>query len=66
VIWNSKTIRFYVDDILYNTAKNTPTLPFNQDFFIIMNVAMGGNLGGDIASTFTQSSMEVDYVRVYQ
>ena len=66
VIWNSKTIRFYVDDVLYQTAPNASALPFNQNFFIIMNVAMGGNLGGPIASTFTQSSMEVDYVRVYQ
>lgn len=66
VIWNSKNIRFYVDDILYKTAQNTSTLPFNQDFFLIVNVAMGGNLGGTIDSAFTQSSMEIDYIRVYQ
>jgi beta-glucanase (GH16 family) len=33
---------------------------------LILNVAMGGNLGGAIDSAFSQSSMEVDYVRVYQ
>lgn len=66
VIWNSSSIRFYVDDILYKTARNASTLPFNQNFFIIMNIAMGGNFGGSIVSTFSQSSMEVDYIRIYQ
>ncbi|MFT4804600.1 MAG: beta-glucanase (GH16 family), partial [Psychroserpens sp.] len=40
--------------------------PFQNDFFLILNVAMGGNLGGTIASNFTEDSMEIDYVRVYQ
>ncbi|KAB1154846.1 glycoside hydrolase family 16 protein [Flavobacterium luteum] len=66
VIWNSNAIRFYVDDILYKTAPNASTLPFNQNFFLIMNIAMGGNFGGTIGANFTQSSMEVDYVRIYQ
>ncbi len=66
VIWNSSKIRFYVDDILYKTASNTSSLPFNQNFFLIANVAMGGNFGGTIASDFTQSSMEIDYIRIYQ
>ena len=66
VIWNSSTIRFFVDDVLYKTAPNASTLPFNQNFFIIMNIAMGGNFGGPVVSTFTQSSMEVDYIRIYQ
>lgn len=66
VIWNSNTIRFYVDDVLYKTAPNASTLPFNQNFFLIVNIAMGGNFGGPIVSTFTQSSMEVDYIRIYQ
>lgn len=66
VIWNSDKIRFYVDDILYKSVPNASTLPFNQNFFIIMNVAMGGNFGGPIASTFTQSSLVIDYIRIYQ
>ena len=35
-------------------------------FFLILNVAMGGSLGGEIDPTFTQDTMEIDYVRVYQ
>jgi beta-glucanase (GH16 family) len=33
---------------------------------LIFNVAMGGTFGGAIDPAFTQSSMEIDYVRVYQ
>ena len=65
-IWSPETIRFFVDDVLYHTFANDGTLPFNSDFFLIFNVAMGGSFGGDIAPGFTSSSMEIDYVRVYQ
>lgn len=66
-IWSPKSIRFYLDGALYFTFDNTDTtLPFHKNFFMILNVAMGGSLGGAIDPAFTQSSMEVDYVKVYQ
>lgn len=66
-IWSPKTIRFYLDDVLYFTFNNSDTtLPFHKNFFMIMNVAMGGSLGGTIDPAFTQSAMEVDYVKVFQ
>ena len=66
-IWSPKTIRFYLDDVLYFTFDNSDTtLPFHKNFFMILNVAMGGSLGGAIDPAFTQSTMEVDYVKVYQ
>jgi hypothetical protein len=66
-IWSPKTIRFYLDGTLYFTFDNSDTtLPFHKNFFMIFNVAMGGALGGAIDPAFTQSSMEVDYVKVYQ
>ena len=64
--WTETQIRFYVDDELFHIFVNDAAKPFDKDFFLILNVAMGGNLGGDIAPDFTESSMEVDYVRVYQ
>ena len=66
VIWTAESIQFLVDDQVYHTYTNSAGTPFNADFFLIMNVAMGGNLGGAISPTFQESSMEVDYVRVYQ
>ena len=66
VIWHQNSIKFYVDGTQYHSYNNNPASPFNADFFLIMNVAMGGTFGGAIDPAFTQSTMEVDYVRVYQ
>jgi hypothetical protein len=66
VEWTPTTITFLVDDFVYHTVDNDATLPFNSDFFLILNVAMGGTLGGTIDPAFTQDTMEIDYVRVYQ
>ncbi|MES2862812.1 MAG: family 16 glycosylhydrolase [Bacteroidota bacterium] len=65
-IWSPSSVKLYVDDVLFHTVANNGTLPFNADFFLILNVAMGGTFGGAIDSSFLQSSMEIDYVRVYQ
>lgn len=66
VIWSPTRIRFFVDGQLYHTFANSESLPFHHDFFLIFNIAMGGNFGGDIAPGFVSSTMEVDYVKVYQ
>jgi len=66
VVWTASTIKFYVDDTLFHTFNNNGTTPFNANFFIILNVAMGGGFGGPVDPNFVQSTMEVDYVRVYQ
>jgi len=65
-IWSPNSVKLYVDDVLFHTVINNGTLPFNADFFLILNVAMGGTFGGAIDPSFIQSSMEIDYVRVYQ
>jgi hypothetical protein len=66
VEWSATSIKFYVDTQLFYTFANNASLPFNQNFFVILNVAMGGNFGGTIDPAFSSASMEVDYVRVYQ
>lgn len=65
-VWSPASVQTFVDDQLIHSVPNEGSLPFNSDFFLILNVAMGGNLGGNIDPAFTQSSMEIDYVRVYQ
>lgn len=67
VEWTPDSIKFVVDDEFIHTSfVNSSATPFNADFFFIMNIAMGGTLGGAIDSAFTQDTMEVDYIRVYQ
>ncbi|WP_036196315.1 glycoside hydrolase family 16 protein [Maribacter antarcticus] len=64
--WTSDEIKISVDDEAFFTFQNTDTIPFNSDFFFIMNIAMGGTLGGAIDPAFLESTMEVDYIRMYQ
>lgn len=65
-IWTPAQIRFLVDGEINFIFQNNSSLPFNKDFFLIMNVAMGGTFGGAIDPAFQESTLEVDYVRVYQ
>jgi beta-glucanase (GH16 family) len=77
--WTTDAVKWYVDNNLYYYESQTswtssvgsyPT-PFNQPFFIIMNLAVGGNyLGNPSTNTINANStfpgdMQVDYVRVY-
>ena len=68
--WTADELKFGVNGNNYYTydpdTKNEDTYPFNKNFFFILNIAMGGSLGGAIDNAFTESTMEVDYVRVYQ
>lgn len=66
LIWTETEIKILVDDVEYYVLALNSDLPFNNDFFLIFNVAMGGSLGGTIDSGFTFDTMEIDYVRVYQ
>ena len=70
VEWTSEKMVFSVDDVVHYTynpsTKNSNTWPYDSDQFIILNVAMGGSFGGSIDSNFVSSTMEIDYVRVYQ
>ena len=63
-------IRWYIDDYLYLTktaAELDPEFwPFNQNFHMLLNLAVGGNFPGDPDPSVFPQTMEVDYVRVYQ
>jgi beta-glucanase (GH16 family) len=67
--WSPNQITFLLDGVVfytYNpTVKNASTWPFNADQYLLLNIAMGG-FAGTIPTSFVQSSMIIDYVRVYQ
>lgn len=69
ILWDEESIKWYVDDVLFNEADITPDelSEFQESFFFIFNVAVGGNWPGspDSSTTFPQR-MVVDYIRVFQ
>jgi beta-glucanase (GH16 family) len=64
--WSAATIKMTVDGATVHTVTNSSAIPFNQNFFIILNLAMGGNFAGALDPAVTSATFEVDYVRVYQ
>lgn len=69
VNWSPFQITFLLDGVAFYTynpsVKNANTWPFDAEQYLLLNIAMGG-VAGNIPSSFTQASMEIDYVRVYQ
>ena len=63
--WRADHIAFYIDNTLLYSQPNNSGMPFNQNFFFIFNVAVGGNMGGSNINLSSGSTMYVDYVRVY-
>ena len=66
VDWTAAFIKIYVDDQLIHSVANTANLPFNHEYFIILNVAIGGNFAGPVDPALTNATMEIDYIRVYK
>ena len=65
--WTSEKLTIYLDDVSFIEFTNSTDLPFyDNDFYLILNIAMGSTLGGTIDPDFTEDVMEIDYVRVYQ
>lgn len=72
--WTSKSVKFLIDNKLFYEATrgengNVTTnegWPFEKPYFLILNLAIGGNWGGEIDDTIFPSEMQIDYVRMYQ
>jgi beta-glucanase (GH16 family) len=68
--WTPQQIVFAVDGKVHFTYKNPGTgvdaWPFDAPQFMILNVAVGGDLGGAVDDTIFPVQMDVEYVRIYQ
>lgn len=66
MVWTPNKIEFSVDSLVHYTyqpaVKNSSTWPFDLDHYLLLNTAIQSS----ITASFTQSTMEIDYVRVYQ
>lgn len=76
-VWELDSIKWYVDghcfsnlpkSVWYSEGSSSDTAPFDKDFYIIMNLAVGGWFDGGIVpdNSFSSAEMLVDYVRVYK
>ncbi len=72
--WDENSISLYVDEQLMNSVElnklenkdGTAINPFKQPHYMLLNLAIGGQNGGDPSNTKFPKRFEVDYVRVYQ
>lgn len=72
--WEPGEIRWYVDNKLYSvqnswwSSQSGSEAPFDRSFYIILNVAIGGEWPGypDSNTTLSDKRMIVDYVRIYE
>lgn len=70
--WDRSNLRWYIDDVLFHSVTKSSTAmldanwPFNSEFHIILNTAVGGTLGGTPQFDGQSQYMWVDYVKVYQ
>jgi len=72
IVWTPNEMQFFVDNASTPFFTVTPsslpsgdTWPFNADLFTILNVAIGGTLGGSTSGLTNPGPMTVDYVRYY-
>lgn len=72
--WDEASIALFVDDQLVNKVEVDQLVnkdgsginPFRQPHYMLLNLALGGQNGGDLSQTVFPNRFEVDYVRVYQ
>ncbi len=69
--WTSKKIEFFIDSQLVYTfqpeLQTQAVWPYNQPFYFIINMAIGGNFGGPrVDDTIFPQKFYIDYIKVYQ
>jgi beta-glucanase (GH16 family) len=74
VEWTGEYIKFYIDDTLFfesykgqnGRVVTNDGWPFDKPYYLILNLAIGGNWGGEIDDAIFPNVMEVEYVRIYK
>lgn len=69
--WTKDFIKFYIDDALVYTfspeLKNEDTWPFDKPYYLLLNLAVGGNFGGpEVDDTIFPQEFRIDYVKIYK
>jgi beta-glucanase (GH16 family) len=71
VEWEPESIRFFVDGMLvytFSPEDRTPEVwPFDQPFYLLINLAVGGSFGGpEIDDSIFPQEFVIDYIRIFK
>jgi len=68
--WTANEIAIGVDGVVYHRYRNPRTnrrdWPFDAPQYLLLNIAIGGTLGGPVDDTIFPVTMEIEHVRVWQ
>ncbi|MFT4089562.1 MAG: glycoside hydrolase family 16 protein [Asticcacaulis sp.] len=68
--WTDAKIDFFIDGVKYHTYTNAGTgnaqWPFDKPMYLLLNMAIGGDMAGPVDDSIFPRTFEIDYVRVYQ
>jgi len=68
--WTSESLSIGIDGKIFHTYKNqhygNASWPFDKPQYLLLNLAVGGDMAGPVDDTIFPRQMEVEYVRVYQ
>ena len=64
--WTRSSIKTFVDGKLVYELPNSADKPYDHPHYLLLNIAIGGTLGGNVPSDFSEGIFEIDYVKVFQ
>lgn len=72
--WTEEYIRFLIDDKLFFESRKgqdghvttNEGWPFDKPYYLILNLAVGGDWGGEVDDSIFPATLQVDYVRIYE
>jgi len=62
--WTPNEIILLFDNQPFYRVPNDKKRPYDNPHYLLLNLAMGGTLGGPVSEEFKEAAMEVDYVRI--
>ena len=65
LVWTKEKIYWLPNNITYE-HKNMDVMPFDNNHYLLLNLAIGGVLGGNVPEDFSEERMIIDYVRIFQ
>lgn len=60
--WTQNSIQFFIDDSMVASQNLANCAQYKESMFVLINLAMGGDLGGAIDTTLNKATLEVDYI----